>query len=85
IYNIDNKGYMIGMSVKIKVVIRVGRWNQSVTHDGARKLTTGLKIICADIGKLLPHLYIYEGKAYLMGNHDYEELDLASFSISKTG
>jgi len=36
-------------------------------------------------GKLVSPLYIDEGGAHLMGNHDYKDRDDASFGLSNTG
>jgi len=48
IYNIDEKGFMIGISAKTKFVTKVARRNPRVTHDGKRELMTNLETIFGD-------------------------------------
>ena len=73
IYNLDEKGFMMGMSAKTKVVTKVGRRNPRVTHDGKRELITDLETIRAS-GTCLPPFLIFKAKAgHSMGW--YESLD----------
>jgi len=53
IYNLDEKGFMMGMSAKTKVVTKVGRRNPRVIHDSKRELITDLETIRAS-GTFLP-------------------------------
>ena len=67
IYNMDEKGFLMGMSTKTKVVTRVARKNPRVTHDGKRELITDLETICGDGTSMAPFL-IFKAKAgYSMG------------------
>ena len=61
IYNLDEKGFMMGMSAKTKVVtnLKVGRRNPWVTHDGKRELITDLETIRAS-GTFLPPFLIFK-------------------------
>jgi len=62
IYNIDQKGSMMGMSAKTKVVTKVARRNPRVTHDGKRELITNLETICGDGSSMAP-FRIFKAKA----------------------
>jgi alpha-L-fucosidase len=55
-----------------------------VRHPGNREWVSALECISAD-GSVLDPLYIYAGKAHLMGNHEYEEEDPAVFAIFDNG
>jgi hypothetical protein len=83
-YNADEKGFMIGQARKGKVICRRKRRNVRVRHPGNREWVSVMECISAD-GRVLDPLYIYMGKAHLMGNHDYEEEDPAVFAISENG
>ena len=47
IYNMDEKGFMLGMSNRAKVICRAGRRPPRVTQDGARELITVIETVCA--------------------------------------
>jgi len=84
IWNVDEKGFAIGIGKKGKVVCKRQRRNPRVRHPGNREWVTLMEGVSAG-GKLLSPLYIYEGGAHLMGNHDYKNRDDASFGLSNTG
>jgi len=67
IYNLDEKGFMMGMSAKTKVVPRVGRRNSRVTQDGKRELITDLETICGDGSSMAPFLFFKAKAGHSMG------------------
>jgi hypothetical protein len=84
-YNAYEKGFTIGQAKKGKVICRRRRRNVRVRHPGNREWVSVMECISAD-GNVLDPLFIYAGKAHLMGNHDYEEdEDPAVFAISDNG
>jgi hypothetical protein len=83
-YDCDEKGFAIGQAKKGKVICRRRRRNVRVRHPGNREWVSVMECISAD-GRVLDPLYIYAGKAHLIGNHDYEEEDSAVFAISDNG
>jgi hypothetical protein len=83
-YNVDEKGFTIGQAKKGRVICRRRRRNVRVRHPGNRVWVSAMDCVSAD-GRVLDPLYIYAGKAHLMGNHDYEEEESAVFAISDNG
>ena len=47
IYNIDEKGFILGVSNRPKFVCKAGRHTPQVTQDGMRELITAIKIVSA--------------------------------------
>ena len=68
IWNIDEKGFQVGISTRIKVICRAGKRNPRYTDDGNRENVTVLEVISA-VGKLLPPLIITKGAHHYAGNH----------------
>lgn len=52
-FNMDEKGFLLGLSTKAKVVCHTNRHNPQVTQDGTRELITVIESICAS-GYVLP-------------------------------
>jgi hypothetical protein len=85
IYNMDEKGFMLGKALKVKVITRRGRRNPRYTQDGTREMVTVVECIAAD-GRVLPPLYIYKGASHTMGWHsDVQPEDEATFAWSPKG
>jgi len=84
IWDADEKGFALEVAKGGKVLCNSKRRNPRIRHPGNREWVTLMEGISA-IRRGISPLYIYKGEAHLMGNHDYEERDLASFAISKTG
>jgi hypothetical protein len=85
IYNMDEKGFMLGQALKVKVICRKGRKNPRYSQDGNREMVTVIETISAD-GRVLPPMYIYKGSAHLMGWHAaVQAKDEATFAWSPKG
>ena len=63
IYNMDEKGFILGMPNRAKVVCRAGRRPPRVAQDGTRELITVIETVCAASFVLLP-MVIYKGAAH---------------------
>ena len=61
IYNMDEKGFLLGMSIRAKVIVRRGRQPARETQDGLREWITVIKTCCAN-NTMLPLMVIYQGK-----------------------
>jgi len=68
IWNMDEKGYMLGQAAKCKVLYRVGCRNPHLKQDGNREIVTDIEIVSA-AGHILPPYIIYKGRSHLMGWH----------------
>lgn len=66
IFNMDEKGFMMGLAAKAKVLCRRGRRNPRVTHDGKRELVTVIETVGAD-GSVLSPFVINKGAGHYMG------------------
>lgn len=62
IYNIEEKGFMMGILGRTKVVTKVARRNPRVTQDSKRELMSNLETICGDGSSMAPFL-IFKAKA----------------------
>jgi len=58
IYNMDEKGFVVGYSAKAKLICRHGRHPRRVTQDGTRELGTGIQC-CSAALVVLPSFVIY--------------------------
>ncbi|KAH0608756.1 uncharacterized protein H6S33_001890 [Morchella sextelata] len=61
-YNMDEKGFMIGMCAKVKVICRAGRKNPHLTHSGNRKWVTVIEAV-SGTGVALPPMIINQDEA----------------------
>ena len=68
IWNMDEKGFLLGMANKVKVICRHGRKNPRYTCDGSRELITMLKCLSAG-GRVLPPMIVTKGAHHYTGNH----------------
>jgi len=86
IFNMDEKGFVMGLAARAKVLCRRGRRNPHVTHDGKRELITVIEMICGN-GSVLSPFIINKGAGHYLGwysnlseeNKDYQ------FSYSAKG
>jgi len=83
-WNFDEKGFLLGVASKEKVLCRAGRRNPHVIQEGSHEWITLIECISAG-GETFPPCLIYKGEAHYMGWHDYEECREAMFDISPTG
>lgn len=87
IYNLDEKGFMMGQCQKVKAITRRGRKNPHLTHDAKRTLVTVIETVkAAGPPRALPPMVIHKGTAHYRGwlKHVSEEL-VATFAYSKKG
>ena len=61
IYDTDEKGFLLGMSNRAKVIARRGRGPPRETEDGSREWITVVLTCCAN-NTMLPPMVIYQGK-----------------------
>lgn len=66
IFNMDEKGFLMGMAARSMVMCRRGRRNPRVTHDGHRELVTVIETISA-AGEVLNPFVINKGAGHYMG------------------
>jgi len=66
IFNMDEKGFIIGRSSRAKVVCRAGRRPPRVTQDGTQEMLTVVECCCA-AQHMLPSFVILKGTAQYMG------------------
>jgi hypothetical protein len=71
IYNMDEKGFLIGTTARSKRVFSKAIWQRgqvrAALQDGSREWITTLACVCAD-GSFLPLAIIFEGKAALQSS-----------------
>jgi hypothetical protein len=89
IYNMDEKGFLMGLIQVAKVICRKGDKAPRKTQDGNREMITVLETVSAS-GKLLPPFIIYEGKAHYAGWHSSnveQQFDVQGsvFAVSPNG
>jgi hypothetical protein len=91
IYNWDEKGFLIGLVLKLKRIMSRSAYDegklQGAAQDGSREFITLLAAICADM-TVLPAALIYQGKSRdLMDTwlDDLDEHDIAYFASSEKG
>ena len=66
IFNMDEKGFLMGLVAKAKVPCRRGRRNPRVTHDGKRELVTVVESI-SGAGYALTPFVINKGAGHYLG------------------
>lgn len=81
----DEKGFMMGVAAKVKVICRKGRKNPRLTHSGNRTWVTVIESVSAS-GMVLPPMVINQGSAHYKGWYaGVDHQDLATFSYSSKG
>src|SRR5437764_14773953 len=68
IWNIDKKGFLMGLASKARVICRQGRKNSRYTCNGNRELITVLEYVSTG-GYLLPPLIVTKRAHHYAGNH----------------
>ena len=66
IYNMDEKGFTLGVSNRSKFVCKAGRCPPRVTQDGTRELITAIETVSAT-QFILPPMVIYKGAGHYRG------------------
>jgi len=86
IYNMDEKGFVMGLASRAKVLCRRGRRNPRVTHDGKRELVTVIETVGGD-GAVVSPFVINKGAGHYMGWYKNltEKERMYQFSYSPKG
>jgi len=84
IYNMEEKGFVLGYSAKAKLICRCGRRPPRVTQDGTRELVTVIECCSAGL-VVLPSFVIYKGAGQYMGWHSETSDPEAVFASSPNG
>ena len=92
VYNIDKKGFLIGVLSKMKRIFSRRRYEEGgikqIIQDGNREWITTIAVICADGSALLPGL-IYQAKTGLIQDLWLQDYDLKAqscfFASSSSG
>ena len=73
IYNMDEKGFLLGLSDRTNVIVRRGRRQPArETHDGSREWITVVETCCAN-SAVLPPMVIFQGKCLYLGWFDADD------------
>jgi hypothetical protein len=83
-WNIDEKGFLLGVTSREKVICMSKRRSPRVILEGGREWITLLETISAS-GQTLPPFVVYKGEAQYMGWHNYVERDEATFALPPNG
>jgi len=84
-YNMDEKGFMMGVALRCKVICRENRQSTTLTQDGSREWVTVIETVSGD-GRVLRPMIINKGKAHYMGWYaKLKKQDLATFRVSEKG
>jgi len=65
-YNMDEKGFMMGVALRGKVICRKHQRSPKMTQDGFREWVTVIETVSGD-GRVLRPMSINKGKAHYMG------------------
>lgn len=84
IYNMDEKGFILGFSAQSWVVCRSYLHNPLVTQDGSWELLTVLECVSSDVF-VLPQFVVYKAKSHWTGWHGETDDLLAKFCLSPNG
>ena len=76
IYNMDEKGFLLGISNQAKVTVRRGRGPPQEIENGSRELITAVDTYSAN-NTMLPLMVIYQGKELYL-------VDLMQMTIMQT-
>lgn len=81
----DEKGFLMGVALKCKVICRKGRRGPKLTQDSSREWVTVIETISGD-GEVLRPMIINKGQAHYMGWYaKLKKKDTATFGISEKG
>ena len=81
----DEKGFLLGITLKMKIIYRRGRKNPRYSQDENSEIVTVIECVSA-AGEVLPLMYIYKGSAHLIGWHaGVKAEETATFAWSPKG
>ena len=84
-YNMDEKGFMMGVALRCKVVCKKNRRSPWLTQDGSREWVPVIATVSGD-GCVLRPMSINKGKAHYMGWYaKLKKHDLSTFCVSEKG
>ena len=85
LYNVDEKGFMMGVAKRCKVICCRRRRVPRLTQDGSREWVTVVETVSGD-GRVLRPMIINKGAAHYMGWYaKLKKDDLATFGYSEKG
>jgi hypothetical protein len=85
IYNIDEKGFMVGQALQVKVICRRGQRNPHHSHNRHRQLFTVVECISV-AGMVIPPMCINKGAKHILGwNAGVQDKEQATFTWSSKG
>jgi hypothetical protein len=85
IYNADEKGFMMGLATKVKVICKREKKNTCKTQIGKREMITVIETVSAG-GRVLPPMIIYKGQGHYKGWTALVKAgDKAFFAVSDKG
>lgn len=84
IYNMDEKGFILGFSARSRVICRSYRRNPLVTQDGSWELLTALECVSSDFF-VLPPFVVSKAKSHHAGWHGKTDDLHAKFCLSPNG
>jgi len=81
----DEKGFLMGTTMRCHVICRRSGWDPKLVHDGSRDWVTVIETISRD-GRILSPMVINKGQAHYMGWYTYlKTKDRAVIGVSPTG
>jgi len=81
----DEKGFMMGVALRCKVICQKGRCLARLTQHGSREWVTVIETISGN-GRVLRPMVINKGQAHNMGWYaNLQKKDVASFRVSENG
>ena len=84
-WNMDEKGFILGKTNRTKVMARTGQQSPRTTHNGTRKLITIIKVCGAKQG-MLPPMVVFKDTAHYKGWYtEVTEETHAYFAYSPKG
>ena len=86
ISNVDEKGFVMGISPRTRVITRRGKKNPRIKQDGKREFTTALEAVSAD-GFVFPPYLIGKGSTHIFDwyKHVKPEDKEARWAVSPKG
>jgi len=84
-YNMDEKGFMVGVVSRCKVICKKGRRTTNLVRDGSREWVTVIEYVSGDGSSLRP-MIMNKGQAHYRGWYSkLNKKDLAIFRVSEKG
>jgi len=81
----DEKGFMMGVALRCKVICKKGPRSVKKTQDGSREWVTVIEAVSGD-GRVLRPMIINKGQAHYMGWYaKLKRDDVATFGVSEKG